>query len=108
MMIIMKLLSVSLHLFLLTGNNVVALSNYLDSIRTTTPSSKSNNNNNNGIITLDDVAAMTPEDHYAKNHPGAGWAGYKHPQYGGYLNQLSSNHHEPESSPLNSNCGEEC
>eukprot|EP00537_Pseudo-nitzschia_pungens_P018053 CAMPEP_0172404656 /NCGR_PEP_ID=MMETSP1061-20121228/63943_1 /TAXON_ID=37318 /ORGANISM="Pseudo-nitzschia pungens, Strain cf. pungens" /LENGTH=94 /DNA_ID=CAMNT_0013139549 /DNA_START=291 /DNA_END=575 /DNA_ORIENTATION=- len=31
----------------------------------------------------------TPEEHYAKDHFGAGWAGYKHPLYGGYLDHLS-------------------
>lgn len=32
----------------------------------------------------------TPDDHYAKDHPGAGWAGYKDHMYGGYLDHLSS------------------
>ena len=39
---------------------------------------------------LQDVAAATPSEHYAKNNPGAGWAGYKHPMFGGYLDALSS------------------
>ncbi len=39
---------------------------------------------------LDEVAAATPDDHYAKINPGAGWAGYKHPMFGGYLDALSS------------------
>jgi len=43
------------------------------------------------IFDLDQTAASTPEDHYAKNHPGAGWAGYKHPQSGGYLDNLKEN-----------------
>eukprot|EP00593_Proboscia_inermis_P005596 CAMPEP_0171318146 /NCGR_PEP_ID=MMETSP0816-20121228/86103_1 /TAXON_ID=420281 /ORGANISM="Proboscia inermis, Strain CCAP1064/1" /LENGTH=63 /DNA_ID=CAMNT_0011812285 /DNA_START=152 /DNA_END=343 /DNA_ORIENTATION=+ len=38
---------------------------------------------------LEEVAKRTPDDHYAKEHPGAGWAGFKHPQYGGYLDNLS-------------------
>ena len=39
---------------------------------------------------LEQVATITPDDHYAKIHPGAGWAGYKHSQFGGYLNAMSS------------------
>lgn len=39
---------------------------------------------------LEEIAASTPDDHYAKKHPGAGWAGYKHPRFGGYLDALSS------------------
>jgi len=31
-----------------------------------------------------------PDDHYAKDYLGAGWGGYKHPRYGGYLDNLSS------------------
>ena len=41
-------------------------------------------------ISMKDVMARTPDDHYAKYHPGAGWAGYKHPMCGGYLDHLSS------------------
>lgn len=37
------------------------------------------------------TASSTPDDHYAKNHPGAGWAGYKHPNFGGYLDNLNEN-----------------
>ncbi|OEU06456.1 hypothetical protein FRACYDRAFT_254473 [Fragilariopsis cylindrus CCMP1102] len=33
--------------------------------------------------------AEIPDDHYSKFHPGAGWAGYQHPMYGGYLNNLA-------------------
>ena len=36
------------------------------------------------------IIEETPDDHYAKEHPGAGWAGYKDPMYGGYLDHLSS------------------
>lgn len=32
-----------------------------------------------------------PEDHYSKNHPMAGWAGWKHPQWGGYLDNIHKN-----------------
>ena len=32
-----------------------------------------------------------PDDHYAKDNPGAGWAGYNDPQYGGYLENLDPN-----------------
>ena len=47
-------------------------------------------------VDLNEVAASTLEDHYAKKHPGAGWAGwagwagFKHPQFGGYLDNLST------------------
>ena len=30
-----------------------------------------------------------PVEHYAHDQPGAGWAGYKHPAYGGYLDHLN-------------------
>uniref|UniRef100_A0A7S4ADF2 Uncharacterized protein n=1 Tax=Pseudo-nitzschia australis TaxID=44445 RepID=A0A7S4ADF2_9STRA len=36
------------------------------------------------------VAAETPDEHYAKEHFGAGWAGYNHSLYGGYLDQLNT------------------
>ena len=34
------------------------------------------------------VIENTPSDHYAKKNPDAGWAGYNHPKFGGYLNNL--------------------
>ena len=34
--------------------------------------------------------AETPDEHYAKEHFGAGWAGYKHSLYGGYLDNLNT------------------
>ena len=43
---------------------------------------------------LKTVAENTPDDHYAKENPGAGWAGYKHPMFGGYLNRLNQNNLE--------------
>jgi len=46
-----------------------------------------NQNSNN----LQEVARNTPDEHYAKEHPGAGWAGYKDPMHGGYLDNLSEN-----------------
>ena len=39
-------------------------------------------------IDLAEVAENTPDLHYAKKHPGAGWAGFRHPLYGGYLDNL--------------------
>jgi len=39
------------------------------------------------ICFIDDI----PDEHYAKDHPGAGWAGYTHQKYGGYLERLSEN-----------------
>lgn len=41
------------------------------------------------FVDLEIVSAETPSEHYAKNHPGAGWAGYHHPMFGGYLNNLN-------------------
>lgn len=55
---------------------------YLDTLQQSTT--------NTGADWSDTIAA-TPDDHYAKDHPGAGWAGYKDPMYGGYLDHLSSN-----------------
>ena len=43
------------------------------------------------IFDLQKVAEETPSDHYAKKHPGAGWAGYHHPLFGGYLDHLKKN-----------------
>lgn len=40
---------------------------------------------------LEQISDLTPAYHYAKNNPGAGWAGYKHPLYGGYLENLKQN-----------------
>lgn len=49
---------------------------------------------------LEDVASITPDDHYARYHPGAGWAGYNHPQFGGYLDAMSSpTPHDGEAAP---------
>jgi hypothetical protein len=42
------------------------------------------------ISNLEEVAKLTPDEHYAKHHPGAGWAGYKDSKFGGYLDNLSS------------------
>lgn len=47
--------------------------------------------NNSHLDNLQKVAEETPDDHYAKNHPGAGWAGYKNPMFGGYLDNLNEN-----------------
>ena len=83
--------------------------NYLDSLQlrhnnpdegvvavaaTTTTTSPSTTDDAIAIAsTYDDWAAETiaeiPDDHYAKDHPGAGWAGYQHPMYGGYLDNLA-------------------
>mmetsp|Transcript_2906 Transcript_2906/g.4439 ORF Transcript_2906/g.4439 Transcript_2906/m.4439 type:complete len:114 (-) Transcript_2906:90-431(-) len=43
------------------------------------------------ISDLKETAAQTPDEHYAKENPGAGWAGYQHPMFGGYLNNLKQN-----------------
>mmetsp|Transcript_8898 Transcript_8898/g.10631 ORF Transcript_8898/g.10631 Transcript_8898/m.10631 type:complete len:157 (-) Transcript_8898:147-617(-) len=37
----------------------------------------------------------TPNDHYAKLHPMAGWAGYKHSNWGGYLDNLAQKEDSP-------------
>ena len=55
---------------------------YLDTLQQSTTSTATD---------WSDTIAETPDDHYAKHHPGAGWAGYKDPMYGGYLDHLSSN-----------------
>ena len=63
-----------------------------------TPQDKSNSvtilSSEATIFDLEKTAANTPDDHYAKNHPGAGWAGYKHPEFGGYLDNLKENNWE--------------
>ena len=69
---------------------------YLDSLKPTSSASFRNtrqNNRENHLFqedynSMEDVVARTPDDHYAKHHPGAGWAGYRHPMYGGYLDHL--------------------
>jgi len=38
----------------------------------------------------DDVVNVIPDEHHAKEHTMAGWAGYKDPKWGGYLENLSS------------------
>jgi hypothetical protein len=37
-----------------------------------------------------DEQTAIPDEHYSKNHPMAGWAGYKHKRWGGYLDNLAS------------------
>jgi len=73
--------------------------NYVDSISERTTSAKNAGKTSDTkdvqkarqpLHDLQDVAAATPSEHYAKNNPGAGWAGYKHPMFGGYLDALSS------------------
>lgn len=68
-------------------NNPLFLSstNYLNSLPSK-PIPKEEVSSNN----LDGISKDTPNDHYAKNNPGAGWAGYKNPMFGGYLDNLSS------------------
>jgi hypothetical protein len=46
------------------------------------------------ISDLKQTATQTPDEHYAKENPGAGWAGYQHPMFGGYLNNLKQNNWE--------------
>ena len=71
---------------------------YLDSLQTRCPKSEAETSE---IFTTEtakaptptdgmaETIAETPDDHYAKDQPGAGWAGFKHPMYGGYLEHLS-------------------
>jgi len=47
---------------------------YLDSLKTAAP--------------LDFDLSQAPDEHYAKDQPMAGWAGYKHERWGGYLDNL--------------------
>lgn len=35
--------------------------------------------------------ADIPDEHYSKDHPMAGWSGYAHSQWGGYLDNLNCN-----------------
>lgn len=55
---------------------------YLDSLQ--------HQSTSNATINHATTIEETPDDHYAKDHPGAGWAGYKDPMYGGYLDHLSN------------------
>ena len=50
---------------------------------------ENNNQDQSYSNSLEEVAKNTPDEHYAKRHPGAGWAGYKNPMFGGYLDHLS-------------------
>ena len=75
--------------------NLVSSVDYLDSLRQEHPIGESPSSSSTAAGIDDEfeiisAAANTPDDHYAKNHPGAGWGGYKHPRYGGYLDHLSS------------------
>eukprot|EP00546_Thalassionema_frauenfeldii_P017542 CAMPEP_0178896892 /NCGR_PEP_ID=MMETSP0786-20121207/1438_1 /TAXON_ID=186022 /ORGANISM="Thalassionema frauenfeldii, Strain CCMP 1798" /LENGTH=116 /DNA_ID=CAMNT_0020567371 /DNA_START=42 /DNA_END=389 /DNA_ORIENTATION=+ len=86
-------------------NGAVALStssdnkSYLNSLLS--PSSLHHPVDHNTLTSLDleNVMKSTPDDHYAKHHPGAGWAGYKHPQFGGYLDALATTNDEIEEEP---------
>jgi hypothetical protein len=49
-----------------------------------------------------ETIAETPDDHYSKDHPGAGWAGYQHPMYGGYLANLACTSSSSSSTENNS------
>ncbi|CAJ1970225.1 unnamed protein product [Cylindrotheca closterium] len=85
-----------------SSNNNINHNQYLDSLKPTSSASfhnamEKNNENHqfqeqhsrNSMVEEDAIIARrTPDDHYAKHHPGAGWAGYKHPMYGGYLDHL--------------------
>ena len=88
--------------FALSSNNHHS---YLDSLKPCTtsliPSSdrerEDTGRDDSGLghdMAMEEVVRRTPDDHYAKHHPGAGWAGYKHPMYGGYLDHLSSSSSE--------------
>jgi len=44
----------------------------------------------NQDVSLSDTSTMIPDEHYSKDHPMAGWAGYKDPKWGGYLDNLAS------------------
>ena len=59
---------------------------YLESLMQPSFGAESNASTDNRRNTV----VETPDDHYTKDHPGAGWAGYKDPMYGGYLDHLSS------------------
>mmetsp|Transcript_41749 Transcript_41749/g.100523 ORF Transcript_41749/g.100523 Transcript_41749/m.100523 type:complete len:219 (-) Transcript_41749:580-1236(-) len=88
-----------------SSNNNNNNNHYLDSLKPTSSASihntrgqdyheneknqfQDNSMEEDAMMTM--IAKNTPDDHYAKHHPGAGWAGYKHPMYGGYLDHLQS------------------
>jgi len=54
-------------------------------------------------IDLVEIAENTPHSHYAKKHPGAGWAGFRHPLYGGYLDHLKDGARSSGSSNVDGN-----
>jgi len=91
-------------IFILLIIHTIAMSSYLDSLSPSSPSKakipsrnvKRNEIPQVPIFDLDEVAARTPDEHFAKKHPGAGWAGYKHPLYGGYLDALSKPNEQTE------------
>lgn len=64
--------------------------NYLDSLNSSAPVVGSGCIPNDIDLEQSYVAEIPP-DHYSKRNPGAGWAGHRHPKFGGYLNNLKQN-----------------
>ena len=67
------------------GTVQLSFSSYLESL------SFHDDSNNNYNEEEENNLEVPPEEWYAESSPMAGWEGYKHPQWGGYLDQLS--HH---------------
>ena len=85
-----RTISSTIALSLLFCSNASALSSSIDYLSSLQPTSSVGFRPPTSHENLENVVERTPEDHYAKEHPGAGWAGFKHPMYGGYLDHLSS------------------
>ncbi|VEU42934.1 unnamed protein product [Pseudo-nitzschia multistriata] len=71
------------------GSGRKANSNYLDSL--TPKSTEIPPPTMQGTAPEEDTTTEIPDEHYSKAHFGAGWTGYKHPLYGGYLDHLNDN-----------------
>lgn len=82
----------------LASTSVASLQNYLDSLSSIVSQTQTDHphsgkylnplDRSETISHVPEIFEEPPDDHYAKDHFGAGWAGYKHPLYGGYLDHL--------------------
>jgi len=75
----------------ISANPTQSSLSYLDSLCTTSNKGDILEERRDEIQDLTKIRSKTPAEHYAKKHPGAGWAGFQHPQFGGYLNNLGEN-----------------
>lgn len=96
------LASLAIPLLFSKKNGAVALStssdskDYLNSLLSPSSQDHPVHDNTSTSVDLENVMNSTPDDHYAKEYPGAGWAGYKHPLFGGYLDALATTNDEME------------